>query len=135
MDTTDAAPTAGIVACLAVLGLLAAPYVLLTEPGTGLSVYYSDGPLGIGAVAFLAILLVIVFLSGKQERTAPDTVAGIALVGGIAALGFSLLWAVSVDQGNVFSFSASWMSYHRWLVVAAAGLIPAAAGVYVRDVV
>lgn len=134
MDTTDAAPTAGIAACLLVLGALAAPYLLLADPGTGLGVYYSDGPLGVGAVAFLAVLLVIVFLSGLQERTPPDTVAGIALVGGLATVVFALVWALSVDQGNVFSFSAAWMSWHRWLVVGLTGLLPASAGVYARAV-
>jgi hypothetical protein len=134
MDTTDAAPTVGILACLAVLLALGAPYVLLTDPGTGLDVYYSDGPLGIGAVAFLAVLLVIVFLSGKQERSDPDTIAGVALVGGLATLGFALLWALSVDQTNVFSFSADWMGYHRWIVVGASAMIPASAGVYARAV-
>jgi hypothetical protein len=134
MDTTDVAPTVGILACLALLLALAAPYLLLAEPGTGLDVYYSDGPLGIGAVAFLAVLLVIVFLSGKQERTAPDTVAGIALVGGLATLGFALLWALSVDQDNVFSFAASWMGYHRWIVVCVAALLPVTATAYARAV-
>lgn len=134
MDTTDAAPTAGIVVCLLVLGLLAAPYLLLSAPGTGLGVYYSGGPLGVGAVAFLAVLLVVVFLSGRQRRTPPDTVAGIALVGGVAALLFALLWAVSVDADNVYSFTAQWMAYHRWVVVAASGLLPATAAVYARAV-
>lgn len=134
MDTTDAAPTAGIVVCLLVLGLLAAPYLLLSEPGTGLGVYYSGGPLGVGAVAFLAVLLVVVFLSGRQRRTPPDTVAGIALVGGVAVLLFALLWAVSVDTDNVYSFTAQWMAYHRWVVVAASGLLPATAAVYARAV-
>jgi hypothetical protein len=134
MDTTDAAPVAGIAACLLVLGLLAAPYLLLSQPGTGLTVYYGSGVLGIGVVAFLPVLLVIVFLSGRQERTAPDTVAGIALVGGLATLVFALVWALSVDQGNVFSFAAAWMSYHRWLVVGATALVPATAAVYARAV-
>jgi hypothetical protein len=134
MDTTDAAPTLGIVACLLLLASLAAPYVLLSSPGTGLGVYYSSGPLGAGGVGFLAVLLVVVFLSGRQRRRSPDTVAGVALVGALAGFLFALLWAVSVDPDNVYSFTAQWMSYHRWLVVVAGALPAAAAAVYTRAV-
>lgn len=135
MDTTDAAPTIGIAACLLLVGLLAAPYLLLSSPGTGLGVYYSSGPLGAGGVGFLAVLLVVVFLSGRQRRRAPDTVAGVALVGALAATLFALLWAASVDPDNVYSFSAQWMAYHRWLVAGASVLPTAAAAVYARAVV
>ena len=134
MYTTDAAPTVGVAACLLLLGVLAAPYALLSSPGTGLGVYYSSGPLGVGGVGFLAVLLIVVFLSGRQRRRAPDTVAGVALVGAVAAFLFASLWAVSVDPDNVYSFSAQWMAYHRWLVVGAGALPAAAAAVYTRAV-
>lgn len=136
MDLTDAAPVAGIVGCLATLLTLAAPYALIDEPGTGLSVYYASGPVGVWGVAFLATLLVVVFLSGWQGRSAPDTVAGVALVGAFALLVLTALWAVSVDVENLLSFpaNAQWITDHRWVVLACSAVVPLSATAYARAV-
>lgn len=136
MDLADAAPTAGIAGCLATLLALAAPYVLISEPGTGLSVYYASGPVGAGGVGFLAVLLVVVFLSGKRGRTAPDTVAGVALVASLGLLALALLWALAVDPDNVLSFpaDAEWMTSHRWVVLGFAAVVPLSAAAYARAV-
>lgn len=134
MELRRVAPLAGIVGTLATLLVVAAPELLLTETGTGLALYYGSGPLGVGGVAFLAAILLIVFLSARHERQDPVTIAGVAVVGAVALFGFALLWALAVDQENVFSFSAAWMSYHRWLVVGATGVVVAAAGGYTREV-
>ncbi len=107
MDLADAAPTAGIVACLALLLSLAAPLLLIADAGTGLSVYYASGTLGAAGVGFLAALLVIVFLSGRQERRPADTVAGIAVVAGLALFALAAAWALAVDVQNLYSFPAS----------------------------
>lgn len=135
MELRRLAPGVGIAGCLATVGAVIAPFVLLSDAGTGLSVYYGSGPFGVGAVAFLATLLVIVFLSGLQERTDPATVAGVAVVAGVALVGFTLLWALAVDTENVLSFPAAWMGYHRWLVVGTASVVAVAALVYARIVV
>lgn len=136
MDLTDAAPVAGIVGCLATMLALAAPYVLIDEPGTGLSVYYASGPVGVWGVAFLAILLVVVFLSGSQDRTAPDTVAGVALVGGFALFALTVLWAFTVNVENLLSFppNAQWITDHRWAVLACSAIVPLSATAYARAV-
>lgn len=136
MEPVDAAPVAGIAGCLATLLALAAPYVLISEPGTGLSVYYASGPLGVGGIIFLAVLLVVVFLSGIQERTAPATVAGIAFVASLGLFALTLLWALTVDPGNVLSFppNAQWMTTHRWLVLAASAIVPVSSILYTRAV-
>ncbi|QLG62676.1 DUF7548 family protein [Halorarum salinum] len=136
MDLADAAPTAGIAGCLATLLALAAPYALISDPGTGLSVYYASGPVGAGGVGFLAVLLVVVFLSGKRGRTAPDTVAGVALVASLGLVALALLWALAVDPENVFSFpaDAEWMTSHRWVVLACAAVVPLSAAAYARAV-
>lgn len=136
MDLADAASTAGIAGCVATLLALAAPYALIGEPGTGLSVYYASGPVGVGGVAFLAVLLVVVFLSGKEGRSAPDTVAGVALVGSLGLLALALLWALAVNPDNVFSFpaDAEWMTSHRWIVLACAGVVPLSAAAYAKAV-
>ncbi|MFC7068444.1 DUF7548 family protein [Halobaculum lipolyticum] len=136
MDLADAAPTAGIVACLALLAVLAAPFLLIADAGTGLSVYYASGTLGAAGVAFLAALLVIVFLSGRQERRPADTVAGVALVASLALFALAAAWTFAVDVQNLFSFpaDASWILWHRWVVLAVAALVPASAAVYARAV-
>lgn len=114
---------------------LAAPTVLLTDTGTGLGLYYSAGPFGVGVVGFLAVLLVIVFLSGAQERTDPATVAGVALVGTGALVAFTAVWASAVDPENVLSFPAAWMGWHRWATLAVTLVAFLAAGVYARETV
>ena len=136
MDLADAAPTAGIVACVALLAVLAAPFLLITDAGTGLSVYYASGTLGAAGVGFLAALLVIVFLSGRQDRRPADTVAGVAVVASLALFALAAAWALAVDVQNLFSFpaSASWILWHRWLVLGVAALVPASAAVYARAV-
>jgi hypothetical protein len=133
----DTAPTAGIVACVVLLLTLVAPLLLIADAGTGLSVYYSSGTLGAAGVAFLAVLLVIVFLSGSQERRPADTVAGVALVASVALFALAAAWALAVDVQNLYSFpaSASWILWHRWLVLGVAAVVPASAAVYARTVV
>ncbi|MFC7098733.1 DUF7548 family protein [Halobaculum marinum] len=136
MDLADAAPTAGVLACVALLLVLAAPFVLIADPGTGLAVYYASGALGVAGVGFLAALLVIVFLSAKQERRAADTVAGVALVASVGLLALALAWALAVDVQNLYSFpaSASWIVWHRWLVVGVSAVVPLSAAAYARAV-
>jgi len=136
MTLADVAPTAGIAACVGLLAALAAPFLLIDAPGTGLAVYYSSGTLGVGGVAFLAVLLVVVFLSGKQRRRSADTVAGVAVVAALGLLALAAAWALAVDVRNLYSFpaSAGWIVYHRWLVLALAALVPASAGAYARAV-
>lgn len=122
----------GVVACLATLAAMGAPYVLVGEPGTGLPIYYGAGPLGAGAVAFLAVIQPIVLLSGTRGRADPATVAGMAVVVGLAMLGIALAWALSVPDELVLSFPAAWMGWHRWAVVAAVAVVAAASGGYAR---
>jgi hypothetical protein len=128
----EAAVTVGVVACLATLAVMGAPYVLISEPGTGLPIYYGAGPLGAGAVAFLAVIQPIVLLSGTRGRADPQTVAGMAVVVGLAMLGIAAWWALAVPPELVLSFPAAWMGWHRWAVVAATAVVAAASAVYAR---
>jgi hypothetical protein len=132
MDVARSAARVGVVGCLATLVAMGAPYALIAEPGTGLPIYYGAGPLGAGAVAFLAVIQPIIFLSGTRGRADPETVAGMALVVGLAMLGIAVLWALSVPDELVLSFPAAWMGWHRWAVVATTALVPVASGVYTR---
>lgn len=135
MNGRRVAPRVGILACLATLAGLLAPFLLVTDAGTGLGPYYRSGRFGAGAVGFLSLLLVVVFLSGAQERRDPATVAGVALVGSVALVGFALLWATAVDPTTVFSFPAAWLAWHRWLVCAFAAGSLVAAAVFTRETI
>lgn len=135
MNAEEAAPGVGIVGCLAVLLAMAAPYLLVSDPGTGLPVYYRAGPVGAGVVGFLALLSVVVFLAGRRGRTDPPTAAGIALVVGVAMVLLAVLWALSVPPEIAFGFPAAWMGWHRWAVVALTVVVPVAGGAYARAVV
>ncbi|ESP89449.1 DUF7548 family protein [Candidatus Halobonum tyrrellensis] len=135
MDAEDAASTAGVVACLALLVALVVPFVLVDGPETPVGAYYASGPVGVTGAGFIAAVLVVVFLSGRQGRSPPDTVAGVAVVAGVALLLVAVSWALAADE-VVYSFpqSASWLEHHRWVVLALAAAVPASAGAYARAV-
>jgi len=135
MDTEVAAVRAGVVACVLVLVVLAAPYVLLSDP-SGLGSYYAAGPVGVGALVLLAPIEVVAFLSGTRGNADPSTAAGVATVLGLAIALVSLLWAVGIDPNLVYSFAAadSWIENHRWVVVAASLLVPASALAWAREI-
>lgn len=135
MTSRRLAPGVGVGACLATLAALLAPFVLVTDTGTGLGVYYRSGPFGAGVVGFLATVLVIVFLSGAQERRDPATVAGIAVVGSLALVAFTVIWATAVDPVTVVSFPAAWMGWHRWLVVGVTLVSVVAAVAFTRETI
>lgn len=134
MRTEQAAPAVGIVGCLAVVALLALPFALFPSWGTELAQYYTGGPLGIGAVLAFALVSVVVFLAGTRGQADPTTAAGIALTVGIVALLIAISWAVATPLDSLFGFPASWITDHRWAVVAATAVIPVAAAVYARSV-
>jgi hypothetical protein len=134
MRTEQAAPALGIVGCLAVVVVLALPYVLVPGWGRELGQYYAGGPLGVGAVLFLALVGVVVFLAGLRGRTDPTLAAGIALALGVVAVLIALSWALAAPLDPIFGFPASWITDHRWAVVATSAIIPLAAAVYARTV-
>lgn len=126
MDRTRLAPLVGIVGCLLVVVLLAAPYVAVrTSPGTAVGIYYSAGainPLVAGLFAFVGLIIVA---AGREERTAPDLAAGVALALGTFVFGLTALWAVTVPPGVVFDMDApAIIQHHRWATTAVAAVIP-----------
>ena len=134
MRTEQAAPALGILGCLAVVVTLALPYLVSTGWGSQLGRYYAAGPLGVGAVFFFALVGIVVFLAGARGRTDASTAAGISLALGVVALLVALLWAMSVSLQPLFGFPASWITDHRWYVVAVTSIIPVAAALYARAV-
>ena len=136
MQTEQVAPAAGVVGCLALVAAVLAPYALLSDP-SGLGPYYTSGPVGAGALAFLALLSIVVLLAGRRGRTDPPTAAGIAFVVSLAMLAIGALWALSVDSNVLFSFppADAWIQYHRWLLLALTGVVFASTAAYARAVV
>ncbi|WP_132061390.1 DUF7548 family protein [Halorussus amylolyticus] len=128
------APSVGILASLAVLATVVAPFFLIRPTEAG--VYY-DAPtlvpvhLVIGVFASVAI---IVFAAGRNGRTDPETAAGATVVlGGFVAL-LALWWAIAVGDivGSLTENAA--FDYHRWVLVAAAFALAGSAGWYAREV-
>ncbi|KAB1188908.1 MULTISPECIES: hypothetical protein [Haloferax] len=137
MDTERLASTVGLVGALLLAIVIAVPAVAV-EPGAGeMATYYASGPFGIAIVGMLALLVVIVFLSGRQERTDPAVAAGLALVMSVAMVGLSVLWSLTIDPTVLFSFPEqyAWLSNHRWAVVGASLVTFAGAAMYARNVV
>lgn len=128
------APTAGIVAALAVLAVVVAPYFLV--PARDVGVYYSAPtfvPIHL-VVGLFAAVAVVIFAAGRNGRTDPPTAAGATLVlGGFMAL-LVLWWAVAVgDIVGSFDVSATF-DYHRWLLLGATAAVGVAGGWFAREV-
>ncbi|ERG90894.1 MAG: hypothetical protein J07HQW1_00922 [Haloquadratum walsbyi J07HQW1] len=136
MRLDSIAPTIGAFTCLILAGVVFVPAVIITTPGVSVADYYAAGPFGISVVGFLAILNIVVFLAGKQGRTDPVTVAGIALVSGIAMIGFAAVWAVSITSTLLYGFPSqyAWIVNHRWVIVGLASVTALAGSGYTTAV-
>jgi len=132
MEAVRLAPTAGVVACLAVLAGLAAPYLLVTDPGA-VGVYYAAGAFNPLFAGLFALVGLVVFAAGRQDRTDPSLAAGTALVLGLFGAGLTLVWAASVPVSVVFQLGTNaLLEYHRVALVLLALAVPGAAGWYAR---
>ena len=136
MRLDSIAPTIGAFTCLILAGVVFVPAVIITTPGVSVADYYAAGPFGISVVGFLAILNIVVFLAGKQGRTDPVTVAGIALVSGIAMIGFAAVWAVSITSTLLYGFPSqyAWIVNHLWVIVGLASVTALAGSGYTTAV-
>ncbi|UPV73218.1 hypothetical protein M0R89_11735 [Halorussus limi] len=128
------APTVGVVAALAVLAAIVAPYFLIDATAAG--VYYSEPtfvPVHL-VVGLFATVAVVVFAAGRNGRTDAPTAAGVTVVlGGFMAL-LVLWWAVSVgDLVGSLTANATF-DYHRWLLLATSVAVAASAGWFAREV-
>lgn len=126
--------TLGVLASLAVLLAVAAPYALLPSAGAaGLSTYYGFGIVGPWGVLLFALVTTVAFAGGRQRRTDPETVAGATIAVGLVAALTAVEWALAVDPDVVASLStAAWLAYHPWIVVGLSVLLPAIGGAYAR---
>lgn len=130
MDGAHAAPTVGLLACLALLGVLALPYGVAAVPAV--NAYYAAGALPAIATGLFAVVGVIVFAAGRERRSDPAVTAGAALVLGAFALVTAAVWALTV-RPDVLGTNAAAFADHRWAVAGAAALYPAAGAWYARS--
>ena len=136
MDIERTAPAVGLVGSVLLAAAVAVPAVAIESGAGPMASYYASGPVGIAIVGLLALVEVIVLLSGRQERTDPATAAGLAFVLALTMLGISATWAFAIDPTVLFSFPEqySWISYHRWSVLGAASLLFVGTAGYARSV-
>jgi len=134
MDRTRLAPLVGIVGCLLYAGLLVVPYVLVPgSSGTAVGLYYNSGGINPVVGGFFALIAVIVFAAGREDRSPPDLVAGAALVLGLFMTTLALVWALTVPQSVVTQLStATILQYHRGALVVTTLAVPAVAVWYAR---
>ena len=132
MDLDSLAPRLGAIACLLLAGAVFVPALIVSAPGNAVAAYYAAGPFGVSLVGVLALITVVVFLAGAQERSDPQTLAGVAVVSGVAMVLFSVVWTISIDPTVLFSFPSefAWIESHRWVVVVGSGFAALAAGGY-----
>jgi len=123
MDTRRVAPLVGIAGCLGVLAALVYPYLAADSVGT----YYGTGVVNPLVGAVLALVAVIVFAAGREERSDPQFAAGAALV--FSAVAFVLVcgWALTVRVDAV-----QLSGLHRWATTAFALVAPLGALLYAR---
>ncbi|MFC4549337.1 MULTISPECIES: DUF7548 family protein [Halorussus] len=124
------APTAGILAAVAVLAAVVAPYFLISA--TNVAVYYGSPtfvPVHL-VVGLFSLVAVIVFAAGRNGRTDPPTAAGAAVVLGGFMVVLSLWWAVAVGDlvGSLTAEAA--FDYHRWVLLATTVAVAACAAWY-----
>lgn len=131
MDGERTAATVGAGACLLTAAAVAAPYVLLPADQVGtVGAFYGTGIVTPLAPGLLGLVGAIVFLSGRERRSDPDLVAGIALVIAVFSLVVGLEWALSFRPDLVASNEAlEFMSTHRWSVPAG-GLLETTAALW-----
>ena len=141
MDGRRLAPTVGIVASLLVVVLLAVPYGVVD--GQSVADYYGSGVLSPWVGGLLALVAVVVFAAGREERTDPETAAGFGLGLGVATVAVFALWTVTVpaevplqlttDEPLVGPLTTGTVvEYHRWVLAAASFLLPVAGAWYAR---
>jgi hypothetical protein len=132
MNQLRLAPTVGIVASLAVIAVLAAPYAVVTG-ASGVGTYFAAGSVNPLVVGLFAAVAIIVFAAGREGRSPPDLVAGAALVLGVFMTALSVLWAVSVPRSVVTQLStATVLQYHRGVLVLTTLAVPIVATWYAR---
>ena len=121
----------GIAAAVATVIALVAPYALVSGYATELAGYYASGAVGWGGIALFALLSAVVIASVEQGNLDPGTLAGVAVVLGVATTASAALWATAIEPTSVFA-EYRWLVWHAPAVVAVSVPVPISAAVYAR---
>ncbi|WP_096393636.1 hypothetical protein [Halorubrum trapanicum] len=135
MDLRAVSRRVGIAAAVVTVVALVAPYAVITGPeyATQLAAYYASGVVGWGGIALFALLSAVVIASVEQGNVDPGTLAGVAVVLGLATTVSAATWALAVEPSPVFR-DHLWLVWHARAVVALSVPVPLAAAVYARAV-
>ncbi|MDZ5810082.1 hypothetical protein U4E84_01770 [Halorubrum sp. AD140] len=134
MDLRDVSRRVGIAAAVATVLVLGAPYAIISGPeyATQLADYYASGVVGAAGIALFALLSAVVVASVERGNLDPGTLAGVAVVLGIATALSAAGWAAAIEPSPVFRDNL-WLVWHPRVVVALSALVPLSAGVYARE--
>lgn len=129
MDGPKLAPTVGLLTCILTLVVLACPYLL--APPSEVTTYYASGALSPLIAGLFALVAIIVFAAGREERADPALSAGAALVLGLFVFGISVAWAVTA-RVDVLTSPGPLLPTQRWVLAAVTVGVPTSAGWYAR---
>ena len=134
MDLRAVSRRVGIAAAVVTVVALVAPYALISGPeyADQLASYYASGVVGWGGIALFSLLSAVVIASVERGNVEPGTLAGVAVVLGLATTASAATWALAVEPSAVFR-DHLWLVWHAPAVVALTVPVPLAAGVYARE--
>ncbi|QUO47374.1 DUF7548 family protein [Halorubrum ruber] len=134
MDLRVVSRRVGIAAAVVTVVALVAPYAVITGPEytSQLAAYYASGVVGWGGIALFALLSAVVIASVERGNVDPGTLAGVAVVLGLATTASAASWALAVEPSPVFR-DHLWLVWHARAVVALSVPVPLAAAVYARE--
>ncbi|RLM70393.1 hypothetical protein [Halorubrum sp. Atlit-26R] len=133
MDLRAVSRRVGIAAAVVTVVALVAPYAVITgaEYTSQLATYYASGVVGWTGIALFALLSAVVIASVERGNVDPGTLAGAAVVLGVATTASAATWALAVEPSPVFR-DHLWLVWHARVVVALSVPVPLAAAVYAR---
>ncbi|MFD1512099.1 DUF7548 family protein [Halomarina rubra] len=144
MERTRLAPTVGIVACVVLLVALVVPYLLVRTPGI-VATYYGTSLINPLFAGLFAVVALLGFAAGREERTDPVVAAAVSLVFGAFGLLICVLWVASDPGVIIFNLDLSpesgagesslvrSLEYHPYVVALVALVVPVSAGWYARE--
>ena len=134
MNLQTVSRRAGVAAAVATVLVLAAPYAVVSEPeyATQLAGYYASGVVGAAGIALFALVSAVVVGSVERGNLDPGTLAGVAVMLGVATTLSAATWAIAIEPTTMFA-EHRWLEWHAPAVVALSVLIPVAAAAYARE--
>ena len=131
MDLRAISRRTGIAAGVVTVIVLAVPYALVSGYATQLAGYYAAGTLGAAAIALFALVSAVVVASVERGNLDPGTLAGVAVILGVATTGSAVAWTLAVEPTTMFA-DYRWLRWHAPAVTAISIALPASAAVYAR---